>query len=288
MSRDSLSVAVGRAARVGAQHMPRAARQAATEALSRLGQSSAPDLGSDDDGETESDDGEEAQEEEQLATEPLPLTEYELQRQRNIAANQSVLESLGLAGKTPLGAAASSSSQRARKTPQAAAAAKAARAARAAKVANRKQPRRGVNAEPDHEPNATSEDEDEDDEDDDDSRSDASTASTTPSRHRKRQAGAADSPAAVELDAAQRRRAAARFRWLRGESAGATAAEPPPSARLTRPQLALALSSLGLDVGERDVSDMLSCFDSGGGGGEGLSFADFLRLVQQLPSSVLD
>ena len=128
--------------------MPRAARQAATEALSRLGQSSAPDLGSDDDGETESDDGEEAQEEQQqLATEPLPLTEYELQRQRNIAANQSVLESLGLAGKTPLGAAASSSSQRARKTPQAAAAAK---AARAAKVASRKQPRRGVNADPDY------------------------------------------------------------------------------------------------------------------------------------------
>ena len=92
----------------------------------------------------------------------------------------------------------------------------------------------------------------------------------------------------LELDDAQRRRAAARFRWLRGESAGATAAEPPASARLTRPQLAQALSSLGLDVGERDVSDMLSCFDSGGGGGEGLSFADFLRLVQQLPSSVLD
>ena len=117
---------------------------------------------------------------------------------------------------------------------------------------------------------------------------DASTASTTPSHRSKRRAGAADSPAAVELDDAQRRRAAARFRWLRGESAGATAAEPPPSARLTRPQLTLALSSLGLDVGERDVSDMLSCFDSGGGGGEGLSFADFLRLVQQLPSSVLD
>jgi len=265
--------------------MPRAARQAATEALSRLGQSSAPDLGSDDDGETESDDGEEAQEEQQLATEPLPLTEYELQRQRNIAANQSVLESLGLAGKTPLGAAASSSSQRARKTPQSAAAAK---AARAAKVASRKQPRRGVNADPDHDPNAPSDDEDEEDEEDDDSRSDASTASTTPSHRSKRRAGAADSPAAVELDDAQRRRAAARFRWLRGESAGATAAEPPPSARLTRPQLTLALSSLGLDVGERDVSDMLSCFDSGGGGGEGLSFADFLRLVQQLPSSVLD
>ena len=117
--------------------MPRAARQAATEALSRLGQSSAPDLGSDDDGETESDDGEEAQEEQQqLATEPLPLTEYELQRQRNIAANQSVLESLGLAGKTPLGAAASSSSQRARKTPQAAAAAKARRGRRRWQVAS--------------------------------------------------------------------------------------------------------------------------------------------------------
>ena len=117
--------------------MPRAARQAATEALSRLGQSSGPDLGSDDDGETESDDGEEAQEEQQqLATEPLPLTEYELQRQRNIAANQSVLESLGLAGKTPLGAAASSSSQRARKTPQAAAAAKARRGRRRWQVAS--------------------------------------------------------------------------------------------------------------------------------------------------------
>ena len=115
--------------------MPRAARQAATEALSRLGQSSAPDLGSDDDGETESDDGEEAQEQQQLATEPLPLTEYELQRQRNIAANQSVLESLGLAGKTPLGAAASSS-QRARKTPQAAAAAKARRGRRRWQVAS--------------------------------------------------------------------------------------------------------------------------------------------------------
>ena len=154
-------------------------------------------------------------------------------------------------------------------------------------MASRKQPRRGVNADPDHDPNAPSEDEDDDD-DDDDSRSDASTASTTPSHRSKRRAGAADSPAAVELDDAQRRRVAARFRWLRGESAGATAAEPPPSARLTRPQLTLALSSLGLDVGERDVSDMLSCFDSGGGGGEGLSFADFLRLVQQLPSSVLD
>ena len=87
-------------------NMPRAPRKAATDALSRPGQASTPDLGSDDDGETESDDGEEVREDQQPATEPL--TEYELQRQRNIAANQSVLESLGLAGKTPLGAAASS------------------------------------------------------------------------------------------------------------------------------------------------------------------------------------
>ena len=130
--------------------MPRAARQAATEALSRLGQSSAPDLGSDDDGETESDDGEEAQEEEQqLATEPLPLTEYELQRQRNIAANQSVLESLGLAGKTPLGAAASSSYV-ATRSEDSASCCCCEGAARAAKVASRKQPRRGVNADPDY------------------------------------------------------------------------------------------------------------------------------------------
>jgi len=274
--------------------MPRAARQAATEALSRLGQGSAPDLGSDDDGETESDDGEEAKEEQQPATEPLPLTEYELQRQRNIAANQSVLESLGLAGKTPLGAAASSSSQRARKSPQDAAAAA---AAKAAKAVSRKQPRRGVNADPDHDPDAPSDDEDEDAEDEAEGRSDASTASMTPSHRGKRRAGAADSPATVELDDAQRRRAAARFRSLRGESAGAAAAEPPPSARLTRPQLARTLSALGLEVSEHDVSDMLSFFDSGGGGGAGgesqshvagLSFADFLRLVQKLPSSVLD
>jgi hypothetical protein len=264
--------------------MPRAARQAATEALSRLGQASALDLGSDDDGETESDDGEEVKEQ-QPATEPLPLTEYELQRQRNIAANQSVLESLGLAGKTPLVAVASSSSQRARKT------------SAAPKAVSRKQPRREVNADPDHDPDAPSEDEDEDAEDDASSRSDASTASMTPSHRGKRRAGAANSPATVELDDTQRRRAAARFRSLRGESAGAAAAEPPPSARLTRPQLALKLSALGLEVSEHDVSDMLSFFDSGGGGGAGgesqrhaagLSFADFLRLVQKLPSSVLD
>ena len=277
------------------RNMPRAARQAATEALSRLGQTSAQDLGSDDDGETDSDDGEEVREEQQPATEPLPLTEYELQRQRNIAANQSVLESLGLAGKTPLGAAASSSSQRARKSPQDAAAAA---AAKAAKAVSRKQPRRGVNADPDHDPDAPSDDaEDEDAEDDADGRSDASTASMTPSHRGKRRAGAADSPATVELDDAQRRRAAARFRSLRGESAGAAAAEPPPSARLTRPQLARTLTDLGLEVSEHDVSDMLSFFDSGGGGGAGgesqshvagLSFADFLRLVQKLPSSVLD
>ena len=275
--------------------MPRAARQAATEALSRLGQASAPDLGSDDDGETESDDGEEAKEEQQPATEALPLTEYELQRQRNIAANQSVLESLGLAGKTPLGAAASSSSQRARKSPQDAAAAA---AAKAAKAVSRKQPRRGVNADPDHDPDAPSDDaEDEDAEDDADGRSDASTASMTPSHRGKRRAGAADSPATVELDDTQRRRAAARFRSLRGESAGAAAAEPPPSARLTRSQLARTLTDLGLEVSEHDVSDMLSFFDSGGGGAAGwesqshaagLSFADFLRVVQKLPSSVLD
>ena len=35
-----------------------------------------------------------AQEEQQLATEPLPLTEYELQRQRNIAAIREKCESL--------------------------------------------------------------------------------------------------------------------------------------------------------------------------------------------------
>lgn len=283
--------------------MPRAPRKAATDALSRLGQASTPDLGSDDDGETESDDGEEVREDQQPATEPLPLTEYELQRQRNIAANQSVLESLGLAGKTPLGAAASSSSQRVRKTPQATAAAA---AAKAAKAVSRKQPRRGVNADPDHDPDALSGDaEDEDAEDDAEDRSDASTASMTPSHGSKRRAGAADSPATVELDDAQRRRAAARFRILRGESVrgesalpGAFAAmEPPPSARLTRPQLALTLSALGLEVSQHDVRDMLSFFDSGGGGGAGgesqshgagLSFADFLRVVQKLPSSVLD
>ena len=132
-------------------NMPRAPRKAATDALSRPGQASTPDLGSDDDGETESDDGEEVREDQQPATEPL--TEYELQRQRNIAANQSVLESLGLAGTTPLGAAASSSSQRVQKTPQATAAAA---AAKAAKAVSCKQPRRGVNADPDHDPDALS------------------------------------------------------------------------------------------------------------------------------------
>ena len=197
--------------------MPRAARQAATEALSRLGQSSAPDLGSDDDGETESDDGEEAQEEQQqLATEPLPLTEYELQRQRNIAANQSVLESLGLAGKTPLGAAAC----RRRNGRSSAAAAARRRGRRRWQVANS----RGAGSMPTRTTNPRAErDGDDDDDDDDDGRSGASTASTTPSIAARGGLGLLTLRRRSSWTT-RSRRAAARFRWLRGESAGATAA----------------------------------------------------------------
>ena len=84
----------------------------------------------------------------------------------------------------------------------------------------------------------------------------------------------------------QRRRAAARFRGIKGEKVGSTAAEPPSSQRLTRAELAKTVAELGLELSDADVHDMIGYFDTSSGGK--LSFDDFLRVVQRLPSTVLD
>ena len=310
-------IARDRRAREHAQRMERTPRKAARAAKEAFENQETTTFGSDDDGETDSNDeeGEEEAEEEQPLVQEL--SEYELQRQRNMAENHSKLQMLGLAkphGKTstpprpsPLGA------------PSAGASSSGAASSR----------KRKSTADPDADP-SSEEDEDEEDEEEVDEdaefEEDAASSSTAPTPRARNvekrrlalalpplaphpstpqsrgvltacsfngrplghRGATARTPERLSLDDEQRRKAAALFRALDGQApAGAgAAAEPPPTQLLGLAELGRCVAGLGLELADHDVRDMIEYFSTSGGGG--LSFDDFLRMVQQLPANVLD
>ena len=203
---------------------------------------------SSDEGEEE---GEEEEEEEQVF-QAAPLSQYELQRQRNIANNQQMLAALGLAGGAAAAAAARSSGP---VTPSAPRGGVRQRAdSGSSSSAGSKRPKREVSR-------------------DEHGRDDEGGPSP-------------GQPSHAPLDDEQRALAAALFRGLRGEGVGKSAAVPAPSQLITMPMLARTVAELQMGLSDSDVHDMIASFDARGT--NALNFDDFLRIVCRIGPSVLN
>ena len=179
------------------------------------------------DGQTESEDSDEFEEAEEEAgpSEPAPLSEYELQRQRNIQSNNEKLEALGLAGGA-IAARARAPAPAAR--PRASPASSSAHSA-VATAMQTPQSRKRSRAEDEEQPSRAS-----------------------------------ASPIGPPLNDQQRLLAAALFRGLRGEDMSNVAAEPAPTERVTISALSRTTRELGLELADDDLGDMIAFHDTSG------------------------
>ena len=230
--------------------MPRPQRASAAAAQERIHSRDEPHFDGQTESESEESGEDEVTEEEAGPSEPAPLSEYELQRQRNIENNNQKLEALGLAG----GAIAASAGATARAPasaarPRASPASSSADSSAATAVQTPRTRKRG----------RVKEEEEEEEE---------------PS-----------SP--VLLNDQQRLVAAALFRGLQGRDMSNVVAEPALTERLTVAALSRVTNELGLENVDADmVGDMIAFHDTSGN--NSLSFADFLRIVRTAGPGVLD
>jgi len=228
--------------------MPRPQRASAAAAQERIHSRDEPHF----DGQTESEGSgeDEVTEEEAGPSEPAPLSEYELQRQRNIENNNQKLEALGLAdGAIAASAGATARAPASAARPRASPASSSADSSAATAVQTPRTRKRG----------RVKEEEEEEEE---------------PS-----------SP--VLLNDQQRLVAAALFRGLQGRDMSNVVAEPALTERLTVAALSRVTNELGLENADADmVGDMIAFHDTSGN--NSLSFADFLRIVRTAGLGVLD